>query len=122
MTGVVLWPAVAATSAGGACLRFLVDAAVTARVRGRAPWGTAVVNLTGAFVAGLLAGLSVGHGLALVVGMGFLGSYTTFSTWMLEVLTLATGRRRRAALVNVAGQLAAGMALAALGWAVGAAL
>lgn len=122
MNGVVLWSAVALASAAGACLRFVVDTAVTAWTRGGAPWGTAVVNLGGTFVAGVLAGAALGHGPALVVGVGLLGSYTTFSTWMLEVATLARLGRERAAVINLGGQLVAGMALAALGWMVGAGL
>lgn len=122
MSGPLLWPAVAAAGAAGACARFAVDAAVSARLGAHGPWGTAVVNLTGAFAAGILAGLAPDRGIALVVGAGLLGAYTTFSTWMIETALLARVRGHRAAVVNVAGQVAAGLALAAAGWAIGAAI
>ena len=68
------------------------------------PYGTLVVNVTGAFALGLL-------GNNFVLGTGFVGAYTTFSTWMLE----SHGLSRRAALANILGSLALGLAAAQLG-------
>jgi CrcB protein len=119
MNGVGIWFWVAFAGAAGAVVRFVVDGQVLARTGGRLPWGTALINLSGAFVLGLIAGSAPSHAFALIVGTGFLGAYTTFSTWMLETLLLGELGRTNAAVLNVAGQLAAGLALAGLGFALG---
>lgn len=122
MSGAVLWIGVLLLSGSGALARFWVDSAVSPRLGGRLPYGTLAVNLSGAFALGVVTGLGVAHGLALLVGTALLGSYTTFSTWMLETLLLTEDGRNRAAVVNLLAQTAAGIALAALGWWLGAAL
>lgn len=119
MNGVGIWFWVALAGAAGAVLRFVVDGHVLARSGGRLPWGTALVNLSGAFVLGIIAGAAPGHAFTLIVGTGFLGAYTTFSTWMLESLLLGESGRINAAVVNVAGQLVVGLAVAALGFGLG---
>jgi CrcB protein len=83
-------------------------------------FGTAAVNLVGAFAAGLLLGTSPSGGLqmpAAVAAVGFVGAFTTFSAWMAEVVELWQGRRRVAALTHLLGTLAVGILLAALGLA-----
>ena len=122
MSGPALWIGVALLSGVGALSRFVVDAAVTPRLGGRFPFGTLTVNLSGALVLGFLTGLGTSHGLTLLLGAALVGSYTTFSTWVLETLVLTEDARNAAALVNLLGQTAAGIALAAAGWALGAAL
>ena len=93
------------------------------RRAGRAfPWGTLAVNLSGAFALGLLVGAAVGGDALRLAGTGFLGAYTTFSTWMLETHRLAEDGRGRAALANVAVSLAAGLLFAWLGRELGATL
>jgi len=119
VNGVGIWFWVALAGAAGAVLRFVVDGHVLARSGGRLPWGTALVNLSGAFVLGIIAGAAPGHAFTLIVGTGFLGAYTTFSTWMLESLLLGESGRINAAVVNVAGQLVVGLAVAALGFGLG---
>jgi len=119
VNGVGIWFWVALAGAAGAVLRFAVDGHVLARSGGRLPWGTALVNLSGAFVLGIIAGAAPGHAFTLIVGTGFLGAYTTFSTWMLESLLLGESGRINAAVVNVAGQLVVGLAVAALGFGLG---
>ena len=79
------------------------------------PVGTLAVNLSGAVILGLLTGLALDHGQALLAGTAAVGSYTTFSTWMLETQRLAEERQHGKALANVALSLAAGVAAAALG-------
>ena len=114
-----IWVWIALAGAAGAVARFVVDGVVLTRTGGRLPWGTALINLTGAFVLGLIAGAAPSHAVALILGTGFLGAYTTFSTWMLESLLLAESGRSRAAAVNLAGQIVAGFLVAALGFALG---
>ena len=122
MSGLGTWTAVAALGGVGALARYLVDTAVGLRLGGRFPLGTLLVNVSGALALGVLAGAAVAHGASLLIGAGFLGGYTTFSTWLWESLVLAEDGRSGAALANVAVQLALGFGAAALGWAVGAAL
>jgi CrcB protein len=90
--------------------------------RGAFPLGTLVVNVTGGAALGLLVGLGVGGDAMALLGAGLLGSYTTFSTWMLDTEVLVAGGRRAAAVLNVAAPLAAGMAATGIGWAAGALL
>jgi CrcB protein len=113
-----VWAGVALLGALGAVLRWRVSPAIAARARGGPPVGTLAVNLAGALALGLLVGLGVEGDALLLAGGGLLGSLTTFSTWLVEAVALPP--RRAAAVVALAG--AAGLAAAALGWALGAAL
>ena len=103
----------------GAAGRYTIDYMITQRVGGRLPWGTAVVNLSGSLALGLLAGMAMrinlSQDLAIIVGGGFLGAYTTFSTWMYQSLQLMENGRWAAAAVNVFGSALAGGAAAMLG-------
>ncbi|MBN9187444.1 MAG: CrcB family protein, partial [Microbacterium sp.] len=79
------WVVVALSVAGGvgAGCRFVVDGFVKGRVRAAFPVGTAIINVTGSFLLGLVTGLALAHTLPpewrLILGTGFLGGYTTFS-------------------------------------------
>lgn len=116
------WVGVAVLGAFGALARFHLDTLVQRRTAGDFPAGTLAVNLIGSFLLGLLTGLSVASDTMLVLGTGLLGSFTTFSTWMLETERLAEEGESRVALANLALSLAAGLAAAAAGWALGAVL
>ena len=119
---VLVWTAVVVIGGLGSVLRFLVDGAVGSRLGRDFPFGTLVVNISGAMILGLLAGLAVSEDAALLAGTGAVGSYTTFSTWMLETQRLAEEREVPAAAVNVIASLALGIAAAAAGKAIGARL
>ncbi len=99
----------------GAVARFTVDSLVQSRRLGEFPLGTFAVNIGGAFLLGLLVGLRPSHGTMLVLGTATLGSYTTFSTWMLETHRPAEDGEPRLAWQNLAFSLATGLAAAALG-------
>jgi CrcB protein len=115
----LLWTGVALLGGVGAVARYAVSAVVTRRSDGWFPWGTLAVNLSGTAVLGLLAGLAL-HGDALTLaGGGLLGSYTTFSTWMLDSDRLAEHHNGRALAMNLAGSLLVGLAAVALGRALG---
>jgi CrcB protein len=117
-----VWIGVALLGGIGAIARFLVDGRV-AGVTGRTfPYGTLAVNLSGAFVYGVLLGAEV-EGTALVLaGAATLGAYTTFSTWMYETHRLVEDGRLRSAGLNIAVSLALGIAVAVLGRTFGGAL
>lgn len=120
------WIVIGLFGAVGALARYGVSGIVQLLWRTTFPIGTLVVNLTGAFAAGLLLGLATGRDVPDMVvaaaGVGFLGGYSTFSTWMVEtVLTAGTGGRvglRRAA-ENLAVPLFAGAAVAGIGFTIG---
>ncbi|GIF47103.1 putative fluoride ion transporter CrcB 2 [Asanoa ferruginea] len=116
---ILIWTGVFLIGGAGSVLRFLVDGAVAAR-RGRDfPYGTLVVNISGAVVLGFLTGLALGKHEALLAGTAAVGSYTTFSTWMFETERLAEERAVTPAVLNVVVSLILGVAAAAAGRAVG---
>lgn len=122
MTDAVLWLGVVLAGGCGAVLRFVVDEAVRARTGGAFPSGILAVNASGALVLGVLAGLALSDDAYLVLGIALVGSYTTFSTWMLDTVTTASRGLLAVAALNVGVSLALGLAAAALGRALGAAL
>jgi fluoride exporter len=116
------WALVAPAGALGALARHGTGRLMAALTGLGAPWGVMVVNLAGAFLVGLVAGLGLGHGPFLVLALGFLGSYTTFSAWMVETDALLERRRYVTALINVVGPAIGGFMLVAAGIAAGVAL
>jgi CrcB protein len=122
LVGTLVWVAAAACGALGAVARFRVGAAVSARVPGDFPSGTLVVNLTGAFTLGILTGAAISHRAAFIFGTGFMGGYTTFSTWMVETERLGEAGELVAAIVYVALSMLAGLAVAAAGFYLGQAI
>ena len=114
---IVLWVALAGGL--GAVARFGLDGLVRMRVSASFPLGTVVVNVTGSFVLGLVTGLTMAHAvpeeLRLVVGTGFCGGYTTFSTASFETVRLVERRRTGLALLNGFGTLVATVCVSALG-------
>ena len=83
------------------------------------PFGTLAVNLSGAVALGLVVGLAFSGNALLLVGTATIGSYTTFSTWMLESHRLAEDSDLRAALGNIVLSAALGIGAAALGRLIG---
>ena len=116
---VLLVVAVGLAGGVGAVARLVLDGLLRARVRVSFPLGTTVINVTGSFLLGLVTGLALVHGLPpewrAVLGTGFLGGYTTFSTASYETVRLAQQRRYRAALMNGVGMLVLALAAAGLG-------
>jgi CrcB protein len=106
----------------GALARFSVDTMVQSRRLGEFPLGTLVVNTSGCFLLGFLAGLDPSHDTMLVIGTATVGSYTTFSTWMLETQRPAEDGERSLAWGNVVIGVLLGLGAIALGRAVGRAL
>jgi fluoride exporter len=107
----------------GAPTRFVVDRAVSSRFESKFPLGTFVINISGSFLLGLLTGLArAGHMPSLVkalVGTGFCGAYTTFSTWSFETVRLLQKNEFAKAFLNASGSLLVGLLAAAGGIALG---
>ena len=117
---VALWGGVVLLGGVGAVLRFLIDRAVARRVARPFPFGTLTVNLSGAVLLGLLSGLALSHEVALLAGTAFVGSYTTFSTWMLETQRLGEERQAWPAVANVVVSVVLGVLAAMAGqWIAG---
>lgn len=114
------WVALALLGGLGAVARFHVDAAIGGRLKGDFPYGTLAVNIGGAFALGVLVGADVVGETLFLVGTGFLGSFTTFSTWMFETERLAEDGESKVAGANVIVSIAAGLAAAGAGWGLGA--
>jgi CrcB protein len=106
----------------GAVARFVLDALIQSRRLGEFPLGTLAVNVGGCLLLGLLVGLAASHRTMLVLGTATIGSYTTFSTWMLETHRPAQDGEASLAWLNIAASLLLGFAAAALGKSLGAAL
>ena len=94
----------------GGLSRYWVGRAVSARARPGFPLGTFLINLSGALLLGILTGLRPGESALLLLGDGFLGAFTTFSTFMFEGVGLLQGRKRLSALVYIGATLLLGIA------------
>jgi CrcB protein len=115
-----VWVLVVLIGGAGSVLRFYVDGIVTSAIGRDFPYGTLAVNLSGAVILGLLAGLAVSGNASLLAGTAAVGSYTTFSTWILESQRLTEGRQHRKALLNIVVSLVLGVLAAELGRLIGA--
>jgi CrcB protein len=115
---------VAVAGAAGALLRFGVDHVVQHRRPSVLPVGILVVNVSGAFALGVLTSANAHHAIgatALVVsGTGFLGAYTTFSSFTFDTFRLATDGRLAVAAANLLLAVVLGLGAAAAGLALGA--
>lgn len=122
------WIAIAVGGALGALARHAVNHVVHAHwLSARFPAGIVVVNVTGCFVIGLLAGLLAADRIALrfhwreFVFVGLLGGFTTFSTFGLDTFLLARTHSPGHAAMNVAAQVAGGLAAVWFGYHAGVA-
>ena len=116
----ILWGGVLLAGGAGAVLRFLVDRAVARRAARSFPFGTLAVNISGAALLGLLGSLALNRHAALLADTAFIGSYTTFSTWMLETQRLSEERQLRSAVANLVASIVLGIAAALAGqWIAG---
>jgi CrcB protein len=116
------WIAVGLLGGAAAAARYLIDTAVTARTAHPFPHGILAVNIAGALVLGLVAGAALeGRALVIVAGGG-IGSFTTFSTWILDSHRLAEAGHTHLVWLNLGLSLLAGFAAVALGHWLGGAL
>ncbi len=111
----------------GAVARRVVDVWVTERTATTFPFGTLVINLSGSFLLGLLFAWAMERdvlptAIRAPLMIGFLGAYTTFSTWMLESWRLVEDGAWALAAVNLAGSVLLGLIAVIAGLAIGRAL
>jgi CrcB protein len=121
-----LYLVVAAGGFVGAPSRYLLDRAINRRVESDLPWGTFLVNISGSFLLGLLTGLSLSNHLSslaeALLGTGFCGAYTTFSTFTFETIRLLEVGQILDAALNAVVSLAVGLLGAGAGLAIGLAI
>ena len=103
----------------GAVARFLLESWFDARASMKFPLGIFVVNVSGAFILGLLDGLALSGNVSVVAGTAAIGAYTTFSTWMLQTHRLAEDHHRATAALNIVLSVVVGFAAVALGHLLG---
>lgn len=119
---IAVWVALAGSA--GAVTRFVVDSALRARSGSSLPWPTVLINVIGSLLLGLLTGAVLFHDAAAellaVVGMGFCGGFTTFSTTSVDSVRLIVARRYGAACAIALGTLATTLIAAAAGLALAA--
>ncbi|MBS1878880.1 MAG: fluoride efflux transporter CrcB [Actinobacteria bacterium] len=116
------WVAVGLLGGIAAAARFVLDHEISVRSRGDFPLGIFAVNVLGALAIGVVAGSSLSGEAATIVTGGVIGSFTTFSTWILDSHRLASGGRAELAWLNIGLSVAAGFAAVALGHWLGGAL
>ena len=109
------WVAVGLLGGVAAAARFVFDHEVSQRWRGEFPLGILAVNLVGALAIGLVAGSTLDGETATIVSGGVIGSFTTFSTWILDSHRLAVARRAELAWLNIGVAVVAGFAAVTLG-------
>ncbi len=114
-----VWVGVALLGGIGACGRFALDTLISSRTSSEFPLGTFAINIGGALALGLLTGLALEGNALVLAGTATLGSFTTFSTWMLETHRLAEDGKVRVAVLNIALSLAVGIGAVALGRTIG---
>ncbi len=120
----VIWIGLVVAGAAGAPTRFLLDGFVQDHTSGAFPWGTFVINMTGSIALGILTGLGLYHAFPatpkIILGTGFCGAYTTFSTWTFETIRLLEEGAVLDALLNAGMSLLIGMGAAGAGLALAA--
>ena len=103
----------------GAAMRFVADGLIRTVLGRKFPWGTLLINTSGSFLLGLLTGLVLyRHGsmdMRLILGTGFCGGFTTFSTASFETIRLIEEKRFGVALAQVFGNFGLALLAAASG-------
>lgn len=105
----------------GAVLRYIITTQAAMRLSGLFPWGTLIVNTVGSLLMGFIMGFlinrawSLGESARLLLAVGFLGGFTTFSSFSMETVTLLKGGSLLLAMLNIGASLLLGLTAAILG-------
>lgn len=116
------WVAVGLLGGVAAAARFVLDYEISLRSNADFPLGILAVNLLGALAIGVVAGSTLDGETATIVTGGVIGSFTTFSTWVLDSHRLALGGRAELAWLNITLSVVAGFAAVSIGHWLGGAL
>lgn len=108
----------------GAVLRYTIEAWIARHTGDAFPWGTMLVNVSGAFLLGLLTAMLLSRSIAPTylrpaLGIGLLGAYTTFSTLAMDALALASSGAVARSIAYVVASNVVGVAAAACGLVIG---
>jgi fluoride exporter len=126
MADLGLFLGVALAGAIGAPSRYLLDGFIQARTGGDLPYGTLAINVSGSLLLGFITGLVLYHALPntpkVLLGTGFCGAFTTFSTFAFESVRLSEEGEQLRAVLNVGVSVAASLLAAALGLVLASAL
>lgn len=118
---------IAGFGAAGAASRYALDSWLSNTTGGQFPWGTLTINVVGAFLLGVLVAVTTERLLLdqnwrIGLGIGFLGSFTTFSTFAYESVRLAEDSAWLLTAANVFGMITLGLMAALAGLALGRAI
>jgi fluoride exporter len=116
------WIAVGLLGGAAAAARYLIDSVFAARTDHPFPVGVLAINLAGTLVLGLVAGAALSGEALIVVAGGAIGSFTTFSTWMLDSHRLADAGHAHLVWLNLGLSLVAGFAAIVIGHWIGTTL
>lgn len=104
--------------AAGSIIRYQIGKIIAQKRDSHFPWGTFAINISGAVLLGLVTGLDPGRNASLLIAEGFLGAYTTFSTFMVEGFHLFRENEKKNAFVYIACTLVLGIIGYAAGFAI----
>ena len=102
--------------AAGSMARFALGNFITSRSKSDFPFGTFLINIIGAFLLGIAVSAGLGTSLSLLVAQGFLGAFTTFSTFMFESFTLIENKRLNRAVLYIAASILLGVLSFSMGY------
>ncbi|MDD3224478.1 MAG: fluoride efflux transporter CrcB [Clostridium sp.] len=100
----------------GSVVRYLLGKFISSKTKSEIPMGTFVINITGALLLGILTGSQIDKNIYALLGDGFLGAYTTFSTFMYEGFNLLKDREKLNAFIYIIGSLFIGIVGFAIGF------
>lgn len=97
--------------------RYGLGQLLAAKLNKSFPWAVFLINVSGAFLLGVVLGAELSGGWLLLLADGFLGAYTTFSTFMVEGFELFAGRKILNAVLYISGTVLLGLLAFAVGFA-----
>lgn len=103
----------------GACVRYLLTNIIKGHIKEKFPLATFILNVTGALMLGLIVGIKLNSLLYGIIGTGFLGGYTTFSTFNNELFSLLHNRNYSMAIIYMLTSYVIGILFAFLGYNIG---
>lgn len=103
----------------GAICRFQLSQLMNKKQPKKIPVGTLFVNLTGSFLLGLLIGMDSSEHIKLLIGTGFMGAFTTFSTFNLEAISLLQSKAKSKGIIYICLTYSLGIILAFIGYSLG---